>query len=295
MAGSGARTEVARVALDWFASVGRDLPWRRPDAGPWAVLVSEVMLQQTPVVRVEPVYLAWMRRWPTAADLAADTPGDAVRMWGRLGYPRRALRLHAAATTVVERYDGTIPADLDALLALPGVGTYTARAVAAFAFRQRHPVVDINVHRLVTRLVTGRAEPAAPVGKSDLALVEALLPTDPETAATLSAALMELGALVCVARGPRCSGCALRDMCAWRQAGSPPATGPARRPQGYAGTDRQVRGRLLAVLRDADGPVDATALDAAWHEPVQRTRALESLVADGLVVPTRPGVYALPG
>jgi A/G-specific adenine glycosylase len=290
-----ARTEVARVALDWFASVGRDLPWRAPAAGPWAVLVSEVMLQQTPVVRVEPVYLAWMRRWPTAADLAADAPGDAVRMWGRLGYPRRALRLHAAATTVVERYDGTIPADLDALLALPGVGTYTARAVAAFAFRQRHPVVDVNVHRLVTRLVTGRAEPAAPVGKSDLALVEALLPADPDTAATVSAALMELGALVCVARGPRCSACALRDMCAWRRAGSPPATGPARRPQGYAGTDRQVRGRLLAVLRDADGPVGATELDAAWHEPVQRTRALESLVADGLVVPTGPGVYSLPG
>ena len=283
---------LAEVLSDWFAGAARDLPWRRAGTSPYAVLVSEVMLQQTPVARVVPAYEAWLARWPDAAHLAADEPGEAVRMWGRLGYPRRALRLHAAACAVVERHGGELPTAVVDLLTLPGVGDYTARAVAAFAFRQRVPVVDTNVRRVVARAVEGVADAA--VSKRDLVLVEALLPARPEAAAVASIAFMELGALVCTARAPRCPACPVRDRCAWTRAGRPALDAPVKRPQGYAGTDRQVRGRLLGVLRDADGPVGADLLGQVWEEPVQRARALDALVADGLVDPLPDGRYALP-
>jgi A/G-specific adenine glycosylase len=283
---------LADVVSAWYAEAARDLPWRRPGTSPWAVLVSEVMLQQTPVARVLPAYDAWLARWPTAAALATDEPGEAVRMWGRLGYPRRALRLHAAAVVVAERHGGELPATVQELLALPGVGDYTARAVAAFAHRQRHPVVDTNVRRVVARALEGVADAA--VTKGDLRLVGDLLPADDEAAATTSIALMELGALVCTARAPRCELCPLAARCLWLERGRPALDSPVRPPQGYAGTDRQVRGRLLAVLRDADGPVTMESLAAAWAEPVQRARALDGLVADGLVDPLPDGRMALP-
>ena len=283
---------LVKPVIDWYAASARDLPWRRPGVDAWAVLVSEVMLQQTPVARVLEPWAAWLERWPTPAALAAAPSGEAVRMWGRLGYPRRALRLHAAALAVVERHDGVLPATVEQLLALPGVGDYTARAVAAFAHRQRVPVVDTNVRRVVARAVEGVADAA--VRRADLALVEALLPDDPEQAATGSVALMELGALVCTARAPRCPVCPVRATCAWRAAGMPELDAPVKRPQGYAGTDRQVRGRLMAVLRDAPGPVEADLLAQVWQEPVQRARALDGLVADGLVDPLPDGTYALP-
>jgi A/G-specific adenine glycosylase len=276
----------------WFALAGRDLPWRRPGTTAWGVLVSEVMLQQTPVARVAPAWQSWVGRWPTPAALADDEPGEAVRAWGRLGYPRRALRLHAAATAVVQQHGGELPASVPELLALPGVGDYTARAVAAFAFRQRHPVVDTNVRRVVARAVEGAAD--APVTRRDLALVEALLPDDDEVAATASVALMELGALVCTARAPRCTACPLATTCRWRAAGFPPLDAPVKRPQPFAGTDRQVRGRLLAVLRDSTAAVEAAALAQVWDDPVQRARALDALVSDGLVDPLPDGTYALP-
>jgi A/G-specific adenine glycosylase len=288
-------TGLAGLAVDWFGTHARDLPWRHPEAGPWGVLVSEVMLQQTPVHRVLPVWETWLRRWPTPADLAAEPSGEAVREWGRLGYPRRALRLHQAAGAIVERHNGAVPDQLDDLLALPGVGGYTARAVATFAFRQRHAVIDVNVRRFVARAVEGTAQGPTAVSRRDLELVAGLLPEDPETAARASAAFMELGALVCVARVPRCAACPVQDRCVWTAAGSPPSDAPARRPQGYAGTDRQVRGRLLAVLRDATGPVEQAVLDQVWDEPVQRGRALDGLITDGLVVRCAPGAYALPG
>jgi A/G-specific adenine glycosylase len=284
---------VSQRVADWYAREARDLPWRRPGTSAWAVLVSEVMLQQTPVARVRPVWQEWVARWPTPTALAAAPSGEAVRAWGRLGYPRRALRLHAAATAVVERHGGELPASVPELLDLPGVGDYTARAVAAFAYRQRHAVVDTNVRRVVARAVEGVADAA--VTRRDLALVLDLLPVDDEAAATASVALMELGALVCVARGPRCEVCPLREDCVWRLAGCPPLDVPVKRPQGYAGTDRQVRGRLLGVLRDADGPVEAQLLEQVWLEPVQRARALDGLVADGLVDPLPDGRFALPG
>ena len=283
---------LAAVVSAWYAGAARDLPWRRPGTSAWAVLVSEVMLQQTPVARVLPAYDAWLARWPTAASLAADEPGEAVRMWGRLGYPRRALRLHAAAVMVVERHGGELPASVPELVALPAVGDYTARAVAAFAYRQRQPVVDTNVRRVVARAVEGVAD--APVTRGDLGRVDALLPADDEAAAVASIALMELGALVCTSRAPRCTDCPLAAQCRWLDRGRSPLAAPVRRPQAYAGTDRQVRGRLLAVLRDAAGPVPADALVRAWEEPVQRARALDGLVADGLVDPLPDGRLALP-
>jgi A/G-specific adenine glycosylase len=286
-------TTLASTVSHWYVRAARDLPWRRPGVDPWAVLVSEVMLQQTQVARVLPAYAAWLDRWPTPQALAADPPGEAVRMWGRLGYPRRALRLHACAVTVVERFGGRLPTTVPELLALPGVGDYTARAVVAFAHRRRVPVVDTNVRRVVARTVQGRAD--APVTRADLPLVEALLPLDEEAAATASVALMELGALVCTARAPRCAACPVERSCAWVAAGRPDLGAPVRRPQGFAGSDRQVRGRLMAVLRDAPAPVGADLLAQAWDEPVQRARALDGLVADGLVDPLPDGRYALPG
>jgi len=289
---------LADTAIRWFDRHARDLPWRHPGIGAWAILVSEVMLQQTPVVRVLPAWRDWMARWPTPADLAGEPPAAAIRAWGRLGYPRRALRLHACATALVDRHGGEVPDDLDALLALPGVGTYTARAVAAFAYGQRQPVVDTNVRRLVARAAGGAPDAGPVTTAADLAATVRLLPAEPARAARASAAFMELGALVCTARSPRCPDCPLITACAWRAAGSPaPPDGPSRRRQAYAGTDRQVRGLLLAVLRDATGPVPLARLDLVWPDAAQRARALAGLVDDGLVVAASrtPDHFALVG
>ncbi|GAA3764640.1 A/G-specific adenine glycosylase [Spinactinospora alkalitolerans] len=282
------------AVLAWYEANARDLPWRRADTTPWGVLVSEVMLQQTPVARVLPAWEAWMRRWPTPADLAAEPAGEAVRMWNRLGYPRRALNLHACARAIVERHGGRVPDSHADLLALPGVGAYTSAAVAGFAFGQRHAILDTNVRRVLARVETGVEYPPKTPTRSEARLAESLLPPEPAVAARWGVAVMELGALVCTARSPKCAECPVIDGCAWVLAGRPAHDGPPRRGQTYAGTDRQVRGRLLAVLRDATGPVPKSALDAVWDEPVQRERALDALVADGLVDPLEDGDYALP-
>jgi A/G-specific adenine glycosylase len=287
--------ELQERVLAWYERHARDLPWRRPDAGGWAVLVSEVMLQQTPVRRVLPAYAAWLERWPTPSALAAASIGDAVRAWGRLGYPRRAMRLHQAATAITERHGGVVPDDVDELRALPGIGDYTAAAVAVFAYRRRHPVLDTNVRRVFARVVNGAALPGPSVRVAEREAARGLLPHDPATAARWSVAVMELGALVCTARGPACDRCPIADRCAWRQAGSPAYDGPARPTQSYDGTDRQCRGALLAVLRDADGPVPRDWLEASWTIAIQRERALDGLVADGLVEPLDDDRFALPG
>lgn len=284
----------ADAALRWYDENARDLPWREPGVGAWAILVSEIMLQQTPVVRVLPAWRSWLTRWPDPAALAADTPAEAIRMWGRLGYPRRALRLRECAIAIVERHGGQVPDDLDALLALPGVGAYTARAVAAFAYGQRHPVVDTNVRRLVARAVAGEPDAGPATRPADLVATAALLPAEPAVAARVSAAFMELGALICTARTPRCADCPLAAICAWRASGRAAPAGPSRRPQRYAGTDRQVRGLLLAVLRETTGPVPRERLDLVWPDETQRTRALTGLVADGLVELV-DGAFALAG
>jgi A/G-specific adenine glycosylase len=281
--------------IDWFDDNARDLPWRRPDAGPWGVMVSEFMLQQTPVSRVLPVYEHWLGRWPTPAALAAEPAGEAVRAWGRLGYPRRALRLHAAATAIAQLHGGEVPRDHAQLLALPGIGEYTAAAVASFAYGQRHAVLDTNVRRVFARAVTGTQFPPQATTAAERRTAAGLLPAEEAVAARWAAATMELGALVCTARSPECVRCPIAARCAWRLAGSPAHDGPPRRGQTYAGTDRQVRGKLLAVLREAHGPVEQAVLDRVWDEPVQRARALDGLVADGLVEPVEAGVYGLPG
>jgi A/G-specific adenine glycosylase len=279
--------------VDWYATAARRLPWREPGVDPWAVLVSEVMLQQTPVARVEPVWREWIARWPTPAALAAAPPAEVIRAWGKLGYPRRALRLRETAVALVDRHGGQVPADVAALEALPGIGTYTARAVACFGHGQAQPVVDTNVRRVLARLLHGRAEPGN-ARAADLGDVASLTPADPARAVRFSVAAMELGALVCVAGTPRCAACPVRNRCAWRLAGCPPHEGPARRVQKFAGTDRQVRGRLLDVLRTAHHAVTAAELDGAWDDAVQRSRCLDSLVTDGLVEQTADGRFRLP-
>jgi A/G-specific adenine glycosylase len=287
-------TDLHDTILSWYDAHQRDLPWRRPEASPWAVMVSEFMLQQTPVVRVLPVWETWMSRWPTPAALAAEPSGEAVRAWGRLGYPRRALRLHAAATAIVERHQGEVPSSYDDLLALPGVGDYTAAAVASFGYGRRHVVLDTNVRRVFARLLAGHELPAPGVTKAERALAESVLPHD-DSAPVWSVAVMELGALVCTAAAPRCEACPVAHLCAWQEAGRPAYSGPERKTQTWAGTDRQCRGRLLAVLRDADGPVHRTALNAVWDRSEQRERALAGLLADGLAVQVGPDTFALPG
>ena len=279
--------------LSWYDDHARDLPWRRPEATPWAVMVSEFMLQQTPVARVLPVYATWLERWPVPAALADAPSGAAVRAWGRLGYPRRALRLHAAATRITDRHDGQVPADYDELRALPGVGDYTAAAIASFGFGRRHAVLDTNVRRVLARAVAGQALPGPSVSRAERELAETLVPLErPERWAV---AVMELGALVCTAADPRCEACPVAALCRWRAAGRPPYDGPPRRTQKWAGTDRQCRGALLAVLRDDDGQVTAAALEVAWPDGPQRRRALAGLLDDGLVVEQVGQGYSLPG
>ncbi len=282
----------ATELLDWYGREQRDLPWRRPGVDAWQILVSEFMLQQTPVARVEPIWREWVARWPTPSATSAASAADVLRAWGKLGYPRRAKRLHECATTIAAEHGDVVPDDVETLLTLPGVGVYTARAVACFAYGKRVPVVDTNVRRVVARVVHGRAD--SPASVRDLDDVAALLPNGAD-APRFSVALMELGATVCTARSPRCGSCPL-STCAWRAAGFPPATEPARRPQRYAGTDRQVRGRLLDVLRTNVAPVTRAQLDVAWlSDTAQRDRALHSLLMDGLVEQTGDGRFALSG
>jgi A/G-specific adenine glycosylase len=285
---------LAPAVRDWFLQHRRDLPWRRPGTTAWGVLVSEFMLQQTPVARVEPVWREWLERWPAPSALAAASRADVLRAWGKLGYPRRALRLHAAAAAIAEQHGDVVPDDVEALEALPGVGSYTARAVVAFGYGRRVPVVDTNVRRVVARAVHGAGDAGPARVRADLADVDALLPPDDAGAAVVSIGLMELGALVCTARAPRCDACPVRAGCAWQAAGRPAYAGPRRPVQGFAGTDRQVRGRLLDVLRAADAPVERAALDAVWADAAQRDRCLLSLLEDGLAEQTDGGRFTLP-
>jgi A/G-specific adenine glycosylase len=287
-------SELHEPVLQWYDTHARELPWRSPGATPWSVMVSEFMLQQTPVARVLPVHEQWLTRWPTPADLAAEPTGEAVRAWGRLGYPRRALRLHAAATLIVAQHAGEVPASYDDLRALPGVGDYTAAAIATFAYGRRHVVLDTNVRRVLARTLHGVELPTPAVSRAEREAAGEVLPSDEATAAVWSVAVMELGALVCTATGPACARCPVADLCAWRAAGYPAYDGPRRVTQTWSGTDRQCRGRLLAVLRESEGPVHRSRLDAAWAPEAQRLRCLASLVADRLVVPAGPETYALP-
>lgn len=287
--------EIVLAVNEWFRANQRDLPWRRPGFTAWGTLVSEVMLQQTPVARVIPRLEDWLIRWPTPADLAAAPVGDAVRAWGRLGYPRRALNLHACAAAITEHHGGVVPESVEELLALPGVGDYTARAVAVFAYGHRHPVVDSNVRRVLARAIDGQAEASPPSTRRDLAAMAAVLPDDLAEARLASAAIMELGALVCTARSPRCAACPIAHICTWRAAGYPPYAGrPSPVQKKYEGSDREVRGLMMAQLRASDTPVRPGDLERLWPDTTQRARALASLMADGLAVGSPESGYRLP-
>ena len=281
--------EISLLLRSWFADEARDLPWRRPGTTAWAVLVSEFMLQQTQVERVLPRWEVWLARWPRPSDLAAEPAGEAVREWGRLGYPRRALWLHRAATEISEVHNDEVPSNIDDLLRLTGVGPYTARAVAVFAFGARQPVVDTNTRRVISRLVHGRAAAGMPASR-DLTDMESLLPVDVTASTEVNAAMMELGALVCTARAPRCDECPIANWCEWRGAGYPD-NAPKKRPRqaAFEGSDRQARGRIMALARRSTANISrAEALSAAagapHADPEQPTRALASLINDGLLV-----------
>lgn len=291
----GADPDLLHPVLTWYDTHQRDLPWRAADRTPWGVLVSEVMLQQTPVVRVEPAWRAWLARWPTPGDLAAAQTDEVLRAWDRLGYPRRALRLQACARAVVERHGGEVPDDEAALRALPGIGEYTAAAVRAFAFGRRAVVLDTNVRRVLARAVLGTALPAPSQTVAERALAAAHMPDDDATAARWSVAAMELGALVCTARSPRCPACPLQARCRWLAAGRPDDEhAHRRRAQSWAGSDRQARGRVMSLLRTASGPIPFATLRESWPDEPQLTRALTSLETDGLVARPTPTTYTLP-
>lgn len=297
--------DLHHTVTSWFAEHARDLPWRRPGTTPWGVLVSEVMSQQTPVARVAPVWGDWLARWPTPAALAAATAGDVLRAWQRLGYPRRALRLRECAAEICARFDGVVPTDVDELRSLPGIGAYTAGAVASFAYGRRAVVLDTNVRRVLERVVGGRALPAPHLSRAEEARAQSLLPSDPALSARWNAAAMELGALVCTARSPLCGQCPLRGHCRWRAEGYPPDQhAHRRRTQPWAGTDRQARGTVMAHLRELPAGTGLhrdtllAALTATAADPDQPQRVLRSLEADGLVVRTGDGdgeQYRLPG
>ncbi|MBU6214066.1 MAG: A/G-specific adenine glycosylase [Actinomycetales bacterium] len=285
---------VTDAVLRWYNDNARDLPWRAPGTTPWGVLVSEVMAQQTPVARVAPQWLAWMRRWPTPAALAAATSAEVIAQWDRLGYPRRALRLRECAQVLCQEHGGEVPDDHGTLLTLPGIGDYTAAAVLAFAFGRRALVMDTNVRRVHARVFAGLANHRPHVTATERSSLDAVLPADEPRAAQWSQAVMELGAVTCRPQ-PSCADCPLQQRCAWHVAGKPEAPTPARRPQAFAGTDRQVRGKVMALLRAAHGDsVEMSAIEQVWHDREQLLRALDSLLADGLAEKAGGGQFHLP-
>lgn len=282
--------------LQWFRANARGLAWRAPDTTAWGILLSEVMSQQTPVARVEPLWLEWMAKWPTPEAFAEASTDEVLRAWGKLGYPRRALRLLECARQITTKHGGRVPDTVEELLALPGIGDYTARAVAAFAFELNVPVVDTNVRRVYRRAVEGKFLQGT-ASKKELADVATILPrTDgPE----FSAGIMELGALVCTATSPKCEICPLREICEWQRLGCPAPSeeelaSAKKRVQKFIGTDRQVRGLIMDVLRQAREPVEKTAIDVVWPDAAQRSRALFSLIDDGLAEQDEKGYFHLP-
>lgn len=282
MPDTGLTSQVIEAICAWFDANGRDLPWRRPGTSAWGVLISEVMSQQTPMSRVIGPWHEWMNRWPTPDDLAEEDSGEAVAAWGRLGYPRRALRLHSCAVAIATEHDGVVPNSYDELVALPGIGDYTASAVVSFAFGGRATVLDTNVRRLIARAESGIANCPTSVTRAERVVADALVPDEDVRAAKWAVASMELGALVCTARSPQCEVCPIRDSCRWVIDGKPD-NAPARRGQPWKGTDRQCRGVIMDVVRNSPRGVKVQMALSAWPEPDQASRCLESLLDDGLV------------
>ncbi len=237
---------VQSTIISWFESAARDLPWRHPETSAWAVLVSEIMSQQTPVSRVEPRWREWMSAWPTPADLAAAPTAEVLQRWDRLGYPRRALRLQEAARVIAETKDNTVPDTAEELEELPGIGSYTAAAVASFAHGRKTTVLDTNVRRVLIRLFTGRERPTTSPSRKETVWASGFVPEHDHV--RWNAGVMEFGALVCTARNPDCAACPLQDICMWYQLGRP-ASATKPKTQKWAGTDRQLRGAIMDVLK----------------------------------------------
>ncbi len=274
--------------ITWFKKNKRDLPWRKADA--WGVLVSEFMLQQTPVNRVLPIYQEWMKRWPTAADLAAASPAEVITAWGRLGYPRRALRLHECAKVITRDLSGKIPEDESELRNLPGIGEYTAAAMAAFAFNKRSLVLDINIRRLFARLYDGVEIPTQSATKTEKSRYEKLIPKkDPHTWA---AATMELGAIICTAQSPKCGICPVAHGCTWRSLDYPKSD-VVKRTQTWHGTDRQCRGTIVQALRENE-VLTKSQISQLWDVPSQLEKAILTLLDDGLIESRGKNKFSLP-
>ncbi len=274
--------------ISWFKKNKRDLPWRKTDA--WGVLVSEFMLQQTPVNRVLPVYQEWMKRWPTAAALAAATPAEVITAWGRLGYPRRALRLHECAKVITHELSGKIPEDENELRKLPGIGEYTAAAMAAFAFNKRSLVLDINIRRLFARLFDGVEVPSQSSTKSEKSRYEALIPK--KDAHIWAAATMELGAIICTSQSPKCGICPVAHGCTWRSLDYPKSD-VVKRTQTWHGTDRQCRGTIVQALRDNE-VLTKSQISQLWDVPSQLEKAILTLLDDGLIEVRGKNKFSLP-
>jgi len=274
--------------LAWYKKNKRDLPWRNIDA--WGVVVSEIMLQQTPVARVLPIYIEWMKRWPTPEALAAATPAQVITAWGRLGYPRRALRLHECAKVISTQYKGRIPETQSELRELPGIGDYTSAAIIAFAFEGRSLVLDINIRRVFARVINGVEVPTAAPTKSERQEREKLIPV--KNAHMWAAATMELGALICTAKNPKCGQCPLADQCIWRSLDYPLSDQP-KRTQSWHGTDRQCRGVIVQALRE-NPALSKKEIMQLWHVPSQVEKALLTLLEDGLVVAQKGQQFSLP-
>lgn len=270
-----AETDLAaahEAVLTWFDAHARDLPWRAPGTSAWAVLVSEIMSQQTPVARVAPRWRDWMARWPAPSDLAAAPTAEVLRAWDSLGYPRRALRLKECAAVIASEHSDQVPCDEETLLTLPGIGAYTAAAVASFACGQRTTVLDVNIRRVLARAFDGHAHPKGALTKSETAWAAQFVPAGPDAPGARhvawNAGVMELGALVCTSRSPACKVCPLAAQCRWLAAGRPAGDDPARKPktQAWHGTDRQLRGAIMAVLKAAEVPVARSLLTASAAE-----------------------------
>ena len=272
----------------WFKENKRDLPWRK--SGAWGVLVSEIMLQQTPVQRVLPVYEEWMKRWPTPSDLAEATPAEVITAWGRLGYPRRALRLHQCAKILSTELDNQLPRTESELRKLPGIGEYTAAAIVAFAFKESSLVLDINIRRLFSRLYRGEEAPTSAPTKSERAEYAIYMPA--KNAHIWAAATMELGALVCTAKKPLCGRCPVADKCQWRSLDYP-SSERVKRSQNWHGTDRQCRGTIVQALRD-NPTLSKRELNLLWDVPSQVEKAILTLLDDGLIEEQRKGNFSLP-
>jgi len=265
-----------QVVLDWFDQNQRELPWR--NTSPWGVMVSEFMLQQTPVARVLPIWVHWLAKWPTPRDLAEAPKSEVITDWGRLGYPRRALRLHQSALTIARDFNNQVPRDLAVLRALPGVGEYTAAAIAAFAFGEPTLVLDVNIRRLFARAIDGVEHPNNSLSQMERRLRYELIP---KAGAKWAAATMELGALICTSKKPKCELCPLQRSCAWRKAGYPNSE-IVRKGQSWIGSDRQCRGTIVQALRE-NARLSEIKLRKFWHDDSQLEKALKTLIADGLI------------